>query len=53
MEDKTEPQKLGLGDLLEKGIEKIAPKLAQIAKEKGCNCEKRKEWLNNIGAKFG
>lgn len=53
MEDKTEFQKLGLGDLLEKGIEKIAPKLAKKAKEKGCNCNKRKEWLNNIGAKFG
>lgn len=42
-----------LGDKVEKAINKTAPKLAEKAKQKGCNCEKRKKWLNNIGAIFG
>lgn len=45
-------QKQGLGDIVEKVIEKTVPNLAQKAKEKGCNCKKRKEWLNNVGAIF-
>lgn len=53
MEAKQEDKKLGLGDIVEKVIEKVAPKLAEIAKEKGCNCEKRKIWLNNVGGRFG
>jgi hypothetical protein len=46
-------QKLKLGDAVEKIIETVVPTLAKIVKEKGCNCNKRKEWLNNFGAKFG
>ena len=42
-----------LGDEIEKIINKTSPTLASIAKKKGCNCKKRKEWLNNIGAIFG
>ncbi len=53
MEDNLNKGRLKLGDLIEKGIEIIAPTLAQRAKEKGCNCNKRKEWLNNIGSNFG
>lgn len=46
--------KKGFGDMVEKAIETIAPKFAERAKNKGCNCEKRKEWLNNnFGAIFG
>ena len=52
-EDKKMQNKLGLGDVVEKVIETIVPKLAKIAKEKGCNCEEKKIWLNNFGAKFG
>ena len=43
----------GLGDKLERVIEKFLPKTSKKLKEKGCNCDKRKEFLNNIGAKFG
>ena len=46
-------KKKGLGDKVESMIEKTVPRLATKLKEKGCNCKKRKEWLNNIGAKFG
>lgn len=53
MEAKQENKKLGLGDIVEKVIETIAPKLAESAKKKGCNCEKRKIWLNNVGGQFG
>lgn len=53
MEDNKENKKLGLGDKVEILIEKIAPELAKKVKEKGCNCEKRKIFLNNFGAKFG
>lgn len=53
MEEQNKPKKLKLGDLIEKGIEKVAPNLAKLAKAKGCNCNKRKEWLNNIGSNFG
>ena len=42
-----------LGDKVEKVILKTVPKIASQVKKKGCNCEKRKQWLNNIGAKFG
>jgi hypothetical protein len=45
-------EKLGLGDIVEKIILTIAPTLAEKAKEAGCNCPKRKEMLNNFGAKF-
>ena len=44
--------KTGLGDKVEKVINTVAPNLAQKAKKKGCKCEKRKQWLNNFGAKF-
>jgi hypothetical protein len=51
---KMKEKKKGLGDQVEKIIETVAPKLAAKAKEKGCNCNKRKEWLNNnFGAIFG
>ena len=42
-----------LGDEVGKVIEKTVPKLATKIKKKGCNCNKRKEWLNNFGAIFG
>lgn len=45
--------KKGLGDIVEEVIKKTVPNLADKAKEKGCNCNKRKEWLNNVGAIFG
>jgi hypothetical protein len=45
-------EKLGLGDIVEKIILKVAPGLAEKAKEAGCNCPKRKEMLNNFGAIF-
>lgn len=45
--------KKGLGDLVEQVIESTVPKFAQKAKKSNCNCKKRKEWLNNFGAKFG
>lgn len=45
-------EKLGLGDTVEKIILKVVPGLAEKAKEAGCNCLKRKEMLNNFGAKF-
>ena len=45
-------ESMGLGDMVEKAIEKTVPKLAEYVKKKGCNCEKRKIWLNNIGANF-
>lgn len=42
----------GLGDIVEKAIVKIAPRIAE--KKKGCiKCQKRKKWLNNINANFG
>lgn len=44
--------KLGLGDIVEKIIISIVPNLAKKAKEAGCNCPKRKQMLNNFGAKF-
>lgn len=47
-----EDKKLGLGDIVEKIIEKTVPKLAEKAKKNGCNCEKNKVWLNNVGATF-
>lgn len=55
MEDITVPnveEKLGLGDIVEKIILKVAPNLAERAKVAGCNCPKRKEMLNNFGAIF-
>jgi hypothetical protein len=55
MEEDTPPiveVKLGLGDIVEKIILAVAPTLAEKAKEAGCNCAKRKEMLNNFGAKF-
>ena len=48
-----EKEKQGLGDLVEKVIEKVAPKLAEKAKKEGCRCQERKIWLNNLGATFG
>ena len=48
----TKP-KSGLGDNVENIIEAIVPKLAAKVKKEGCNCNKKKEWLNNIGAIFG
>lgn len=45
---KEKRKRLKLGDLLEKAIMEVAPDLAKKAKENGCNCEKRKEWLNNL-----
>lgn len=51
--DDDKNKKLGLGDVVEKVIKNVAPKLAEKVKEKGCNCEERKVWLNNFGAKFG
>jgi hypothetical protein len=46
--------KLGLGDVLEKVIEVIVPKVViEKVKAKGCNCEEKKIWLNNFGAQFG
>lgn len=42
----------GLGDKVERVIETIAPNLARAARKRGCNCKKRKEWLNNKGAIF-
>jgi hypothetical protein len=51
--DEKEDKKLGLGDKVEAVIQKIAPKLAEKVKKNGCNCEKRKVWLNNFGANFG
>ena len=44
--------KKGLGDFVEKVIEKVAPELAKKAKEKDCKCNERKILLNNIGAIF-
>lgn len=43
---------MGLGDKLEKVIEKTIPKLSKKVKSKNCGCEKRKIFLNNIGAIF-
>ena len=41
----------GLGDKVEGVIKSIAPKLHE--KKKNCtSCKNRKEWLNNINAKF-
>lgn len=40
-----------LGDKVEKIIKKTAPSFTE--KRKGCTgCERRKEWLNNVGAIF-
>lgn len=44
--------KVGLGDIVEKTIETILPKIAKKVKARGCNCEQKKIWLNNFGAKF-
>ncbi len=48
-----EEEKEGLGDMVEKAIEKTMPRVAEYVKKKGCNCKKRKVWLNNFGANFG
>jgi len=53
IKSKKEKKSLGLGDIVEDIIETVVPKLAKKAKERGCNCEKKKIWLNNIGARFG
>lgn len=46
-------ENVGLGDMVENIIESTVPKLAAKAKKKGCKgCNKRKEWLNNVGAIF-
>lgn len=50
--DKELETKKGLGDFVEKVIEKVAPELAKKAKAAGCNCNERKILLNNIGAIF-
>lgn len=42
----------GLGDVVEEIIENTIPKIAKTVKKRGCNCNRRKRWLNNIGAKF-
>lgn len=44
--------KIQVGDELEKVIIKFAPRLAQRAKDYGCNCENRKQTLNKIGERF-
>lgn len=51
--EKNSNKKQGLGDFIEMVIEKTVPKLAAEVKKNGCNCEKKKAWLNNFGAKFG
>ena len=53
IKSKKEAKQSALGDIVEKVIDTIVPKLAEKAKKNGCNCEKKKIWLNNIGAKFG
>lgn len=46
--------KLGLGDIVERVIEIVVPKVViEKVKAGGCNCEKKKIWLNNFGATFG
>ena len=40
---------LKLGDKVESIIEKTIPKsLVDRIKKNGCNCEGRKDWLNNL-----
>ncbi|AGO47159.1 hypothetical protein Phi19:2_gp020 [Cellulophaga phage phi19:2] len=41
-----------LGDFVEKVIKKTVPKIAEKAKQSGCNCDNRRIWLNNFGANF-
>ncbi|UXQ88754.1 hypothetical protein [Tenacibaculum phage Larrie] len=37
-----------LGDRIERGINRYIPRLAVMAHSRGCNCEKRKEFLNKL-----
>lgn len=52
MDKEIVSEKQGLGDFVEKVIEKVVPTLAKKAKEAGCKCNERKVVLNNIGAIF-
>ena len=50
-ENTTERDNTGLGDMVEKLIKTVLPKVAEMKKD--CiSCKKKKDWLNNVGAKF-
>lgn len=52
--EQDEKKELGLGDVIEKVIDTVVPKvIIDEVKARGCNCEKKKIWLNNFGAIFG